>query len=85
MHTAISYADLDLVSGELLPERAVMSTVMTPVTGGTEAHIEEDGWAMFACQSTKTDGTPGLVGSLGLGSNNPSNSLTCVPAAIAND
>jgi hypothetical protein len=36
-----------------------------------------------ACQATNSPGTPGLLGSLGLGSANPGTSMTCIPAAVA--
>ncbi len=39
--------------------------------------------ALSACQSNATPGTPGLLGSLGLGSANPSSSVTCTPAAVS--
>ncbi|WP_171164153.1 hypothetical protein [Streptomyces sp. I05A-00742] len=39
--------------------------------------------ALSACQSIDRPGTPGLFGSLGLGSQNPTSSLTCTPAAIS--
>jgi hypothetical protein len=33
-----------------------------------------------ACVASNSPGTPGLLGSLGLGSSNPGSSLTCVPS-----
>ncbi|MEU6737521.1 hypothetical protein ABZ929_30685 [Streptomyces physcomitrii] len=38
----------------------------------------------YACQATTTQGTPGLIGSLGLGQG-PSSSMTCVPAAVVSN
>ncbi|MCA6091235.1 hypothetical protein LE181_03500 [Streptomyces sp. SCA3-4] len=38
---------------------------------------------LSSCQSIDRQGTPGLFGSLGLGSEQPTNSLTCTPAAIS--
>ncbi|MFI1799552.1 hypothetical protein ACH427_19680 [Streptomyces sp. NPDC020379] len=35
------------------------------------------------CQSIDRQGTPGLFGSLGLGSANPAATVTCTPAAIS--
>ncbi|MCC3773126.1 hypothetical protein [Streptomyces sp. UNOC14_S4] len=39
---------------------------------------------LSACQSIDRQGTPGLLGSLGLGSENPASGVTCTPAAVAN-
>jgi hypothetical protein len=39
--------------------------------------------AINSCQGTVSQGTPGLLGSLGLGSNNPGSTFTCTPGAIA--
>ncbi|GHF10382.1 hypothetical protein GCM10017786_50070 [Amycolatopsis deserti] len=93
--------DLNLadLTGEVLPERAVLGVVATPFSGGSSASSSSaaaaggntviyDGGnhgavSTSACQATHAEGTPGLVGSLGLGSNNPSESLTCVPASTA--
>ncbi|MEV5240715.1 hypothetical protein AB0K89_16680 [Streptomyces cinnamoneus] len=38
---------------------------------------------LSSCQSIDRQGTPGLLGSLGLGSEQPTNSVTCTPAAIS--
>ncbi|QKW06528.1 hypothetical protein HUT18_09050 [Streptomyces sp. NA04227] len=95
---AITFEELDGLTGELLPERAVLSTVVpfNNAGGGHDAGGasssavavgggDNGGGALStsACQAQQVHGTPGLVGALGLGSNNPSNSLTCVPAATA--
>ncbi|MEU8549063.1 hypothetical protein [Streptomyces roseoverticillatus] len=39
--------------------------------------------ALSACQAVDRQGTPGLFGSLGLPSTNPTTSMTCIPAAVA--
>ncbi|GGX60897.1 hypothetical protein [Streptomyces hiroshimensis] len=39
--------------------------------------------ALSACQAVDRQGTPGLFGSLGLPSTNPTTSITCIPAAVA--
>ncbi len=93
MRTVISFEELDLLAGEVLPERTVLSTVTTPFNsagagGGAAAAAGGGGadqgtTALSACQSNQTPGTPGLLGSLGLGSANPSSSVTCTPAAIS--
>lgn len=99
----ISIADLDQLAGEVMPERAVLSTVSTPFNNaGGGAHAGSDGSASSAaaaagggdgghhgatainsCQGTVSQGTPGLLGSLGLGSNNPNSTFTCTPGAVA--
>ncbi|WP_269854690.1 hypothetical protein [Streptomyces sp. RPT161] len=38
---------------------------------------------MSSCQSIDRQGTPGLLGSLGLGSENPASGMTCMPSAIS--
>ncbi|QKW09815.1 hypothetical protein HUT18_28795 [Streptomyces sp. NA04227] len=95
---AITFEELDGLTGELLPERAVLSTVIpfNNVGGGADGGSSSSAAAVggghgdgggaistSACQAQQVHGTPGLIGALGLGSNNPSNSLTCVPAATA--
>ncbi|RSD22164.1 hypothetical protein [Amycolatopsis eburnea] len=87
----LSFDALDALTGEVLPERAVLGVVSTPfnnagesggnttvVTGGNHGAT-----AISACQSTHSEGTPGLLGSVGLGSNNPSESVTCTPGAVS--
>jgi hypothetical protein len=94
--TNVSFAELEEMSGELLPERAVLSTVSTPFNnfssgaaggGGTTVVVVDGGnhgaTALSACTVTSTPGTPGLLGTLGLGSVNPGSSMTCVPAAVS--
>jgi hypothetical protein len=93
---AVSYAELDRLGGELLPERAVLGIVSTPFNnnnpggagGGSTTVVVSNsgdhGAALSACQATNSPGTPGLLGSLGLGSANPGQSMTCVPAAVTN-
>ncbi|AJE81239.1 MULTISPECIES: hypothetical protein [Streptomyces] len=95
---AITFEELDGLTGELLPERAVLSTVV-PFNnagghdgGGSSSSAVALGGgdsgnhgaiSSSACQAQQVHGTPGLVGALGLGSNNPSASLTCVPTSLA--
>lgn len=77
---SVKFDALDMLAGEVLPERAVLGVFSTPFSGGGAQH---GAVSTSACQATHAEGTPGLVGALGLGSNNPSSSLTCVPAATA--
>ncbi|MEV5506832.1 hypothetical protein [Streptomyces orinoci] len=104
MENVISFEELDLISGEVLPERTVMGIVATPfnnpggdgagaassssaaATGGgvfAPAPSDHGTTALSACQAIDHQGTPGLLGSLGLGSQNPAGGVTCVPAAIS--
>lgn len=86
----IDYQELNALSGELLPGKTLLSlisfniddsshtTYVFPEGGGGDG---SGGTVAYACQAERVDGTPGLVGALGLGSNNPSSSMTCVPAS----
>lgn len=93
----IDIAALDDLSGEVLPERTVLGVVSTPFNnagaGGsgsssTSVAVSDGGGnhgatALSSCQATSSPGTPGLLGSLGLGSANPGTTMTCTPAAIS--
>ena len=103
--STISFQELDLLSGEMLPERTLLSTVTdfsgggdsssagsssssssAAAAGGGSSNVvaDDDGAVVVsACQSTYSPGTPGLTGTLGLGSSNPGSSQTCTPAAVA--
>ena len=98
---SISFQELDLLGGEVLPERTLLSTVTdfsggggssgsagsassaaaAGGAGGDTVVINDDDGAVShsSCQSTYNPGTPGLFGSLGLGSNNPNFSMTRPP------
>ncbi|MGX1501720.1 UNVERIFIED_CONTAM: hypothetical protein RKD43_000345 [Streptomyces graminofaciens] len=90
----ISFEELDVLAGEMLPERAVLSTVV-PFNnwggGGSSssavaiapAASDQNGITSSACTVQEVDGTPGLLGALGLGSNNPSSGMTCVPSSTS--
>ena len=78
---AINFTDLDALTGEVLPERTVLSTVSTPFNnaGGSDG---ADGAAQINGQQGEVShGTPGLLGSLGLGSENPHSGLSSTPGA----
>ncbi|OEV04756.1 hypothetical protein [Streptomyces oceani] len=98
----ISFEELDGLTGEMLPERSVLSTVVpfnnmggadaadggsssaaAAAAGGGHGGGDQNGIQSAACQSERVHGTPGLTGSLGLGSNNPSSGVTCVPGATS--
>ncbi|GAA0467885.1 hypothetical protein ACFQ2B_07845 [Streptomyces stramineus] len=108
MENAISFEELDAVTGEVLPERTVMGIMATPLNfadpgdggagagasssssatssgGGVVSHAPSDHGttALSSCQAVDRQGTPGLLGSLGLPSTNPTTSMTCTPAAIS--
>ena len=100
---AISFTDLDRLSGEVLPERTVLSTVSTPFNngggqggdgGGSNASAAQTGGgssaghgatALNGSSSNVQHGTPGLLGSLGLGSNNPTETSGANPGSIASN
>jgi hypothetical protein len=99
MGAPISIADLDRLSGELLPERSVLSVIevsnvyvggrdvtgptSTSTSGGSGGGDGAGSTALSSCTTTSSPGTPGLLGSLGLGSSQPYTSVTCTPAAVA--
>ncbi|MFA1544809.1 hypothetical protein [Actinomadura chokoriensis] len=71
----ISYAALDRLDAEILPPRLAMSAPR----GG------EDSTAVaYACQTTYSPGTTGLLGT-GLLAEAPYSTLSCVPAVTAVD
>lgn len=67
----LSYADLDRLDAEILPPRLALSA---PRDGGDGSTV-----VMYACQSTYSPGTTGLLGT-GLLAQAPYSTLTCVPA-----
>ncbi|OEV04755.1 hypothetical protein [Streptomyces oceani] len=90
--TGISYQELDALSGEVLPGKTLLSLVTFNVDNSRHTYNfpEGDGkggdgggtTVAYACQSERVHGTPGALGSLGLGSNNPSSGITCVPGTV---
>ncbi|MGP4027019.1 hypothetical protein [Actinomadura sp. 3N407] len=90
---SFSYTELDLLAGEVLPERAVLSTLL--VGGGSEnenANLNlnhggggHDGGTTAVvpqCQSNINHSQGGLIGALGLSSENPSTSFTCAGSTV---
>jgi hypothetical protein len=80
-------SDLDALDGEVLPERTVLSTVSSPFHGSAPAATHSSGsghgtTVVNSCQTTTSYGTPGLLGSLGLGSENPHTTTTCTPSTV---
>ena len=90
---SFSYTELDEMVGEILPERAVLSTLL--VGGGSEnenANLNlnhggggHDGGTTAVvpqCQSNITTSQGGLIGALGLSSTNPGSSFTCAGSTV---
>ncbi|TDC56015.1 hypothetical protein E1281_09325 [Actinomadura sp. KC345] len=90
---SFSYTELDEMVGEILPERAVLSTLL--VGGGSEnenANLNlnhggggHDGGTTAVvpqCQSNINHSQGGLVGALGLSSENPNTSFTCAGSTV---
>lgn len=88
----LSMTSLDLLNGEVLPERAVMSLISIDIGGAPAVEqpppqdlVVSDGngsTVYYACQTTHTAGSQGLVGLVGLGQP-PTTTTMCTPAAIA--
>jgi len=83
---SFSYTELDLLAGEVLPERAVLSTLLAGGHGETENtnvnHGGHDGGTTIvsnACQSDIRRPAAGLLPLLGLNSQNDSASFVCEP------
>ncbi|KAB2369558.1 hypothetical protein [Actinomadura montaniterrae] len=87
-HT-FSYDELDRLSGEVLPERAVLSTLLSGGgdNGNKNININDggsggaDGEVAYACQYTHSTGTPGLLGT-GLFAEPGYTTTTCVPVVV---
>ena len=72
----LTYAELDRLTGEVLPRRFALS-VRTGGGGG-------DTQVFYACQATQSAGTSGLLGT-GLLAEAPTSTVTCVPAVVVHD
>jgi hypothetical protein len=77
---AISFEELDQLCGEVLPERAVLSTMQPPTTisygGGHGTTV------FYACQYTQQPGPPALLAALGLAPTSPGYTMSCIPAGM---
>ncbi|QXJ21587.1 hypothetical protein AGRA3207_002456 [Actinomadura graeca] len=71
----LSYADLDGLVPEVLPQRLLLSAATTTDGGGSDTTI------VYACQATSSPGTTGLLGT-GLFAQPAYSSLTCVPGTV---
>ncbi|WP_067452624.1 hypothetical protein [Actinomadura macra] len=89
---SFSYTELDKLAGEILPERAVLSTLLV---GGGDNENENfnlnhgggghDGGTTAVvpnCQAINNNPQGGLIGALGLSSNNPTSSFTCASSSV---
>ncbi|MFC4050671.1 MULTISPECIES: hypothetical protein [Actinomadura] len=90
---SFSYTELDKLAGEVLPERAVLSTLL--VGGGSDndnsnlnfnhgggGHGGGTTAVVPNCQAINNNPQGGLIGALGLSSNNPTSSFTCASSSV---
>ncbi|HEV2810504.1 MAG TPA: hypothetical protein VGV93_08950 [Acidimicrobiales bacterium] len=87
MNTPVSFHDLDQMAAEVLPERTVLSVIVTPAGGG--GGISDGGGGggtvvMSACTTSNTYTNPGVLGVLAPQvQQGPIQTMSCTPAAIA--
>ncbi|KAB2342182.1 hypothetical protein [Actinomadura rudentiformis] len=90
---SFSYAELDQLAGEVLPERAVLSTLFLAADGdsynnnnaGNHGAAGGTGSTVVtnACQSNVTQPHSGLLQLVGLNTNSQTATFTCMPGAVA--
>ena len=86
MNTHVTFAQLDEMAAEVLPERTVLSVVVTPMGGGgaISGGGGGGGIAMAACTTSNTYTNPGVIGLLAPQAYaGPIQTNTCVPSVIA--
>ncbi|MFI0451164.1 hypothetical protein [Actinomadura sp. 6N118] len=66
---------LEALSGEVLPERVLMSVLIPSPVRGQRTEV------FYACQTTHYYGTPGLLGT-GLLAQEARDTTTCIPAVV---
>ncbi|WP_018655986.1 hypothetical protein [Actinomadura flavalba] len=85
---SFSYAELDMLAGEVLPERAVLSTLLAGGDGDSYNNAGNHGGSDHgpgstvvsnACQSNISRPDGGLLQLVGLHAQNDASSLTCAP------
>lgn len=87
MNKPMTLDELDQMAAEVLPERTVLSVVVTPIGGG--GAISGDGGASgavaaSACTTTNTYTNPGVIGLLAPQAYaGPIQTSSCVPNVIA--
>jgi hypothetical protein len=80
---SFSYTELDLLAGEVLPERAVLSTLLV---GGGHGDNDSTVLSQQSCSVVNNQQNAGLLSALGLASQNPTSTHACLPGtAIANN
>lgn len=86
MNAPVTPDDLDRMTAEVLPERTVLSTIVTPPRGGGAVDSGGGTAIMSTCSTTTTYHEPGVVGLLGLGINYvPVTTTTCTPSAVVSN
>ncbi len=84
MRRGVNLEELDQFVAEVLPERTVLSVIITPPGGGGAISSGSGSVAMAACTVSNTYTNPGILGLLApqvyAG---PIQTVTCVPAVIA--
>ncbi|OLT31752.1 hypothetical protein BJF79_00835 [Actinomadura sp. CNU-125] len=87
-HQQMTYADLDRLTGEILPRRVALSAGMSApghdAAGGHGGGGDGDTVIAYACQATSSSGTTGILGT-GLLAQPAHSTLTCMPAAVVHD
>ncbi|HEV2069050.1 MAG TPA: hypothetical protein VGR26_04580 [Acidimicrobiales bacterium] len=88
MNTPVSFHELDQMAAEVLPERTVLSVIVTPAGGG--GGISDGGGGggstviASSCTTSNTYTNPGVLGVLAPQvQQGPIQTMTCIPSAIA--
>lgn len=87
MGSAVTFGELDRVSGEELPPRIALSSVSP--AGAEQAvypmlvRTDHGTTVAYACQYRQDAPGPGLLVALGLAPSTPGYTTTCIPAAIS--
>ncbi|MEV0665298.1 hypothetical protein ACIBI3_30950 [Actinomadura luteofluorescens] len=87
---SFSYTELDKLAGEVLPERAVLSTLLVGGGENENANLNlnhgggGDGTTAVvnACQSQQTRPDSGLLQLVGLHAQTDASSQSCIPGAV---
>ncbi|GHF24913.1 hypothetical protein GCM10010218_01960 [Streptomyces mashuensis] len=93
MGSAVTFGELDRLSGDELPPRIALSDLLPLGTAGAPAtdqpvyptlvRTEHGATVAYACQYRQNPGSPGLLVALGLAPSSPGYTSTCIPAAIS--
>ncbi|MBT2387719.1 hypothetical protein [Streptomyces sp. ISL-11] len=87
MGPAVTFGELARLSGEELPRRLVLSSVLTagadPVYPAL-VRTENGSTVAYACQYRQNADSPALLVALGLAPSSPGYTMTCIPAAVSN-